>query len=650
MGRSIRRCLSIAIVSATAGCGGEASAPARSAPARPMTIADVVRIDQAGSPMWAADGQAVGFQWGLGAERDFWMADASASAPSSRDGASASVRQLAPLTGRADASVSPDWQTMAYVSKKNIWAVPLRGGRPVRVTTAEGKYSGLNWSPDSKRLAFIVDRNDQDDIGVGAAAGGPVTMIAATQRDEDSPIWSPGSDRIAFLRRADDWSGYEIWLSGADGAAPRSIARETYQKGVEEFHFGGNDHWAPDGTRIAYLSSRTGYNHVWIASADGSEPKELTTGAFVDYDPCWSPKGDRILFVSSRAGDLEDRHVLTVSAGGGEPVRLSAEGFSASPAWSRDGTRIAYLSSSATSPPEVVVQEARAGARQARLTESRPAPEITAGFVEPQAVEYKSRDGMSVRGVLLKPRGAAAGSRPALMFFHGKGGINLKGWGGLPNYAFHQYLVQQGYAVMFVNWRGTHIGYGSAYEQANYRDYGGGELDDVVAAGQLLQRDAGADPKRIACWGESYGGYMTMLAVTKTPEVCSAGISLYGVSDWAAFLTESKRKLWRMRLVSKLGDPAKDRELWNKSAAIRFAAQARSPLLILQGMDDDGVMPVQGESLYDAMSKQGKTVEYVAFVGEGHGFRHTGSLRDLYDRVGAFLTRYNGPKDAVTTH
>ena len=133
--------------------------------------------------------------------------------------------------------------------------------------------------------------------------------------------------------------------------------------------------------------------------------------------------------------------------------------------------------------------------------------------------------------------------------------------------------------MIFVNWRGTHVGYGSAYEQANYRDYGGGELDDVVAAGEALQREAGADPKRIACWGESYGGYMTMLAVTKTPGLCSAGISLYGVSDWTTFLKQSKRKLWRMRLVAKLGDPAKDPAVDSRrpSTAVRGAIAAADP-------------------------------------------------------------------------
>jgi dipeptidyl aminopeptidase/acylaminoacyl peptidase len=83
---------------------------------------------------------------------------------------------------------------------------------------------------------------------------------------------------------------------------------------------------------------------------------------------------------------------------------------------------------------------------------------------------------------------------------------------------------------------------------------------------------------------------------------------------------------------------------------MHYAAQARSPLLILQGLDDDGVMPIQGESLFDEMRKLGKTVEYAAYVGEGHGFKHTGSLRDLYDRVDAFLAKYNGPSGSIGTH
>jgi dipeptidyl aminopeptidase/acylaminoacyl peptidase len=645
----MRRCCSLYASSlmllASIACAGSAAAPPA---ARRATIEELLRIDQAGAPVWAPDGRQVGFQWGPGTERDFWAADASAAKPASRG--SATVRQLAPLTGRADGVVSPDWRLMAYVAKKHIWVTPLGGGRPVRVTSEEGKYSGLNWAPDSRQLAFILERSDQDDIGIGSASGGAVTMIAATPRDEDSPIWSPSSDRLAFIRRFDDWTGYEIWVSAPDGTKQHQVVREAYQKGVEEFHFDGNNQWSPDGKRLAYLSSRTGYDHVWTVAVDGGEPTELTKGAFVDYDPGWSPAGDRILFVSSRSGDLEDRHVWVVAASGGAPVRLTGDGLCGRPAWSRDGKRLAYLRSNSTQPPEVVVQDARAGAPTLQLTESRPDPGLTADFVEPEAVTWASKDGMKVHGVLLRPRNASGGPRPALMYFHGKGGINLKGWGGLPDYVFHQYLVRQGYAILFVNWRGTHVGYGAAYEQANFRDYGGGELDDVVTGAQMLAGQAGADPARVACWGGSYGGYMTMLAMTKTPEVCSAGVSLYGVSDWTTFLQQSKRKLWRMRLVAKLGDPNKDPALWNKSAAIRYAAQARAPLLILQGLDDDGVMPVQGESLYDAMHLLGKNVEYVAYVGEGHGFRHTGSLQDLYDRVDAFLANYNRPPGPARTH
>ena len=425
---------------------------------REITIEDILHIAQVGPPSWAPDGTRVGFEWGTGAERDFWAADVSAQSPAAPGGAS--VRQLSPLTGRASAVVSPDWRQIAYVSKKRIWVAPLQGGRPVAVTADEGTYTGLNWSPDSRLVAFVSERNDQDDVAVASASGGPVTDIARTERDEDSPIWSPQSDRLAFIRRFDDWTGYEIWVSAPDGSGQHPIVRETYQKGVEEFHFDGNGNWSPDGKHLVYLSSRTGYNHLWTVAvgSSGDRPSEITKGPFVDYDPSWSPAGDRIVFVSSRSGDLEDRHVWAVAASGGEPILLVGEGFCARPAWSRDGSRIAFLWSSATEPPEIVVQDSKPRSAAVRLTESRPEPSLTAGFVQPEAVNWSSRDGMTVHGVLLRPRAATGSGRPALMYFHGKGGINLKGWGGLPDYAFHQYLVAHGYAVLFVNWRVTRRG------------------------------------------------------------------------------------------------------------------------------------------------------------------------------------------------
>ena len=85
-----------------------------------------------------------------------------------------------------------------------------------------------------------------------------------------------------------------------------------------------------------------------------------------------------------------------------------------------------------------------------------------------------------------------------------------------------------------------------------------------------MEREVGVDPDRIGCWGGSYGGYMTMLTITKASEVCSAGVSLYGVSDWTTFLDQSQRKLWNVRLIAKLGEPTENTELYDRSAAIRF--------------------------------------------------------------------------------
>ncbi len=626
----------LSAILAIAACGGAEPVPA---PPSPVGIERILDIRQAGEPFWGPDGKAVGFVWTRGTERELWAADPSAASPGAPG--DPAVRQLAPLAGRGDAVVSPDWSTVAFVNGDHIWRIPLDGGAPSRLTADEGKYSGLNWAPDSTRLAFIVETEDQTDIGLVSAEGGDARLIARAEVDEDSPIWAPDSRRLAFQRRTEDWSGYDIWIVDTATDDALIAASERYERGVEEFRFSGNHHWAPGGDRLVYLSSRAGYNHLWIAYADGRPPTALTHGAFVDYSPAWSPLGDRIAFVGSRVRDLEDRHIWVVSASGGEPERVSPDGFSTSPAWSPDGTHLAYLRSSATEPPEVVVASV-ADRTVRRLTESRPDPSATAGFVSPEAVRWPSRDGLDVPGIVLRDPATPRGG-PGLLYFHGKGGINLKGWGGLPYYAFHQRLAQQGYTILFVNWRGTHIGYGSEFERANYRDYAGGELDDVVTAAEYLAEAHGVDAARIAAWGGSYGGYMTMLALTKAPEVFSAGISLYGVSDWDVFLDESQRKLWRVRLLAKLGDPEENAELYERSAAIRYVSQARAPLLLLQGGTDDGVVPAQSLALLEALTKAGKSASYVEFTGEGHGFRQIGSARDLYQRVERFLLAHNGP-------
>jgi dipeptidyl aminopeptidase/acylaminoacyl peptidase len=138
---------------------------------------------------------------------------------------------------------------------------------------------------------------------------------------------------------------------------------------------------------------------------------------------------------------------------------------------------------------------------------------------------------------------------------------------------------------------------------------------------------------------------MTMLAVTKAPEVFNAGVSLYGVSDWDVFLDQNQRKLWRVRLLAKPGDPRENPELFERSAAIQYVSQARAPLLLLQGTTDDGVVPAQSLALLGPLAEAGKPASYVEYTGEGHGFRQVGSVRDLYQRVERFFHEHNGPPD-----
>ena len=195
--RRSRQIWTIALTLAAAGCTAPAPRPA-AAPAA-VDLERVLDIRQAGAPFWAPDGASVGFIWTRGTERELWAADPAASSPGAPG--DAAVRQVAPLAGRGDAVFSPDWRHVAYVFRDRIWRIPLDGGAPVQLTADEGEYSGLNWAPDSQRLAFIVETDDQTDVGVVSAEGGDARLVAREEVDEDSPIWAPDSRRLAFQRR-----------------------------------------------------------------------------------------------------------------------------------------------------------------------------------------------------------------------------------------------------------------------------------------------------------------------------------------------------------------------------------------------------------------------------------------------------------------
>jgi dipeptidyl aminopeptidase/acylaminoacyl peptidase len=207
-------------------------------------------------------------------------------------------------------------------------------------------------------------------------------------------------------------------------------------------------------------------------------------------------------------------------------------------------------------------------------------------------------------------------------------------------YAMHQYLAQQGYVILTPDARGS-SGYGRDWAAGNYRDIGGGEYLDVASGADYLKTTGYVDPDRIGVWGLSYGGFLTLQAVTVTPTLFRCAIDVAGVTDWD---TQSLT-LGPGRIYARMGTPAENPEDFDRAAPVRHMDKLVRPLLIMHGTNDTNVAFRESLTLIDTLIKLGKSFEMAVYPGEIHFFRRTHVLRDAWRRAEEFFDRHlkNGP-------
>jgi acetyl esterase/lipase len=204
-----------------------------------------------------------------------------------------------------------------------------------------------------------------------------------------------------------------------------------------------------------------------------------------------------------------------------------------------------------------------------------------------------------------------------------------------------QYLVNQGFFVITPNYRGS-TGYGKEFEDANRFDMGGGDLDDVISAAEWIKKTGFIDPKKVAVAGGSYGGYLTMMAVTKAPDMWAAGVPIVPFVNWFTEV-ENEDPLLREYDLATMGDPMKDKVRYQERSPINFVDQIRAPLLLLAGGNDPRCPHTEAEQVASAVKKRGGVAELKVYENEGHGFAKIENQIDAYTRVANFLKKYAEP-------
>lgn len=254
-------------------------------------------------------------------------------------------------------------------------------------------------------------------------------------------------------------------------------------------------------------------------------------------------------------------------------------------------------------------------------------------------VIVKSRDGLDLVSYLTVPIGVEAKNLPTVLVVHG-GPWGRDSWGYNP---VAQWLANRGYAVLQVNYRAS-TGFGKRFLHAGDREWAGKMHDDLIDAVGWAIKDGVADPKRVAIFGGSYGGYAALVGATFTPDVFACAVDIVGPSNLVTLL-KSIPPYWTpmlRQLTLRVGDPVKDEEFLKSRSPLFKADQIKIPLLIAQGKNDPRVKEQESEQIVAAVRKAGKPVEYMLFAGEGHGFVRPENRLKFFAAAEAFLAKHLG--------
>ena len=395
--------------------------------------------------------------------------------------------------------------------------------------------------------------------------------------------------------------------------------------------------WAAEG-RLVFYSEHEKWMHLYSLFLKDKKLTCLTPGEYEVEDSFLSPDGKTLIY-SSNSGDIDRRHLWSVSVSGGETKLLTpGKGIEWSPVLTSQ--ELVFFASTYSQPAAPAVMNLKTREKRLIAPEAIPAHFPLKDMVEPQPVVVKAGDGLDIHCQLFLPKGAKQGdSRPAVIFMHG-GPIRqmLLGWHMRSYYhnayALNQYLASKGYLVLSVNFR-SGIGYGFDFRRApNQGSRGASEYQDIVAAGRYLQKRPEVNPDKIGLWGGSYGGYLTALGLARNSELFAAGVDLHGVHDWSL-------RVRRREGESRSSQSEELMSLAYKSSPVADAYFWTSPVLFVHGDDDRNVDFLQTTDLVQRLRELGKAqVEILVIPDEVHSFLRHDNWVKVFKAAADFFDRF----------
>ena len=536
---------------------------------------------------------------------------------------------------------SPDAKQLAFMRDRggderfDIWLVDRDGEHERNLTNEPGvTHRDIAWSPDGMKLAYTANAQGKSfAVHVIDVTTGAKHALTDGVRDDLQPRWSPDGTLLVFWsRREDIRTNADLYVVAASGG---DATRLETRGGVDGESI--DPRWSPDGTRLSFTTDTRGRQEVAIATYAEREIgriERMTDSIHDEYGAIWRPDGRGLAYLHNEDAAVSLRRVFTVSHA--DHAVSDIPGMHAWPDIGPDSDATAFLFSSPSHPWDVFVTRERAIEARA-ITRSLPVTIDPETLVEPSHVRYPGANGEDVPALLFLPYAEALRGEtipPAIINIHGgPTSQHHREW----NVAT-QVFVNAGFVVLEPNPRGS-IGYGKKWREGNRGDWGGKDLEDIARGAAWLGDQKLADPARIGVYGQSYGGYLTLMSLALSGDSFAAGVSVVGVVSWKT-MVETTRGDLREYLLRELGDPEKDTDLYRERSPLTHASKIRSPLLVLQGENDPRVPRSEAEQVVKALRDGGKPHEYHVYPGEGHGFRTTENRIDALSRALDWFDRH----------
>jgi dipeptidyl aminopeptidase/acylaminoacyl peptidase len=624
----------------------------------------------------------------------------------------------------SDPHLSPDGKWVAYVisqadQKKdqtlsNIYMIAAGGGGAAVQMTFNGGEEHPRWSPDNKYLAFLSERDDKESqVYFLNRAGGEAYPVTSVEQGVEDFEWSPDSKRLLLvITDADpDHRGKDEEKAAApivinrllfkwDGTGYRKeLYKHLYvfdiaSRQMKQITSGPYDdadpitgsydsppRWSPDGKQIVFVSNRTSEpdantnTDIFVVSADGGEPRKITTHEGPDETPSWSADGKSIVYVTSLEPQYlwyDQLDIAVVPASGGAPriITGDVDRNAWDPVYGPDGRIYFQLEDNGTqrvvsvpaqggaireataekivrqfeigSGGAIVIQAARADlpdevflttrGKTTQITHTNEEWLKTVDVGATESIHFAGKDGTPVSGFVLKPPGFDRAKKyPAIVWAHG--GPNQQETGEF--YFRPAFLAAQGYVVIHIDYRGS-TGHGKKFQQEIWKDWGNKEIDDLLAGLDHVISLGYVDANKIGMGGHSYGAILTNYMMVKSDRfkafITDAGESNhlmnYGVDqyllDWEA----------------EVGKPWENPQRYIEMSPYFHLNKAKTPTLIVCGQEDWNVPLINAEQLYLSLRRLGVDTTLLVYPEQPHEFWRPSYIKHRYQRYAAWFAKY----------